>query len=68
MTPDELERIAKFVKAVNAAEREFEVYLELTPGPDKYLRLVPKYPNRILHVKPYPGGSYLELVRPEASE
>lgn len=68
MTGHDLERMGKFVQALNALEREHRVRIELTSGPDKYLRLVAESPRRTLEVVPYAGGSDLELVRPEGFE
>ena len=65
MTADEIERIGQFVKALNKAERDYNVFIELTPGPEKYLRLVPGYPHRVLQIEPHVGGADLELVRPD---
>lgn len=67
MTADELERIALFVKAVNAAEREYRVSLDLGGFyEDKFMRLTPEINHAAgLSIEPHVGGSCLTLVRAE---
>lgn len=67
MTYDELRRIALFVQAVNRAELDHRVSLNLKGSyDDKYIELTPSRDSWLdLEIEPRIGGSSLTLVRRE---
>lgn len=64
MTADELERIAKFVRALNALEEEHQVSFDQAGNYDAtYLEIVPHKSEKPWGVVPYVGGDHLIVER-----